>query len=270
MILNVVNCYNNEEEVKCYAENLSLQKDSSQLFLVIVVNKTNYEKKHFEQKFFEINLQIQIYYPDENLGYLNGLVYGYLQFCKQQHDDIEWVIFSNTDIKFENDVFLHHLINTNYPESIWLLGPSIIQQNTGAYGNPMRKKRYTYFDLWVRELCFKNTFLTYLMNAYYIKKRKSYMHIKEHSQFVYAVHGSFMVLKPKLIKKITEKGKWLLLYAEENYLAEIVRENGKKTFYDSSFEVWHMCGTVTSTVLSKEKRHLQAQGLKKIRRMFYD
>lgn len=269
MILNVVNCYNNEEEVKRYSINLSMQKDSEKLVLVIVVNKTTYEKNAFIELFNNVKLEIKVYYPGENLGYLNGMVYGFLQFCKQACERIDWVIFSNTDIEFMDNYFLYHLITTNYPQDIWLLGPSIRQQSTGAYGNPMRKNRYTYIDLRIREICFKSSFLTNLMNLYYIHRRKSNVSTKEESQYVYAVHGSFMILKPELILKIAKKGKWLLLYAEENYIAEIVLENGKKTFYDSLFEVRHMCGTVTSAVLSNEKRKMQAKGIEKIRRLFY-
>lgn len=269
MILNVVVCYDNEQEVLEYARQLDLQSACGKCSLVIVVNKTSLSINAFFDLFSIIQTPKYIYYPNKNLGYLNGMVYGYQEFAKQQQKRVQWVIFCNTDIEYQSNRFLDNLISKYYDPEIWLIGPSIIQHDTGTYANPMKKERYTYIELKIREVCFRSKFLSGLLNEYYYRRRKKQKVLKEKSQRVYAVHGSYIILRPDLVSSLIKNGEWQLLYAEENYLAELVRENGKAVYYESDIEVKHKCGTVTGKVVNDKKRLLQAAGIRRILDNYY-
>jgi len=60
-----------------------------------------------------------------------------------------------------------------------------------------------------------------------------------------------------------------LLYSEEAYIAELIREYNKKTYYDSNIEVIHNESAVTGKLANKKKAKYIADSLKVIRDEFY-
>ena len=77
-IINLVILYANELEVFDYARKLCKQTIVNELDLVIVVNKPGaMHSDVFTSTLKELPISVYVYYPNSNLGYLNGAIYGY-------------------------------------------------------------------------------------------------------------------------------------------------------------------------------------------------
>lgn len=267
-ITNIVICYANEDEVVCYAYQLCKQKCDVEIELIVVVNKTRYGKDYLESKLRETGIEFNIVCPKENLGYLNGLLYGYSHSKK----DSVWYIFSNTDIEIPSPFFMKYFIKKKYltNNEIWAVGPSVFAPNKQEYTNPYLKQRPK-----KRTYIYRNVGMTFphIYNVLFkikckFKKYKKQSNKKDSSK-VYAIHGSYMFLRNELVSVINAMGAWELLYDEEQYIAEIVRNNNKKILYDSEIEILHMEGTSTGKVSIVPRYKKMKTANKRILREFY-
>lgn len=266
---NIVICYQNEEEVIEYAKQLSYQINSKAIKLYIVFNKHG-ELPLFKFEEYLRKLPIEYYIIDvkKNLGYLNGLIEGAKVAIKDKN--FKWLIFSNTDIKIKDKEFFVKMQNLDFYNNsdIWLVGPSVFATNQNTYSNPYKVKRPTKYD-YIRT----NIFLTFPRTfdfLYNIKKRLTKSNNNEgQSGYVYAIHGSFMILRKELIEMLMERKAWELLYDEEPYLSEIVRTNKKKVYYENSLLVEHYEGASTGKTNLKWKFSIMKQSNKRMLREFY-
>lgn len=267
VILNSVVCYNNEEEIIEYAKKLEKQKCHEDIRLIITMNKSAWNITEFSEVLKRLSVQSFIYTPNENLGYLNGMLYGYREYLKNSSEDYQWAIFSNTDISYVTDSFFERLSTQEYEKDIWLLGPSAVDK-TGTYLNPMRNARYSKKDIILRKKCFEHPTLSALLNLVHGLRKKS-DNSKPDSQYCYMIHGCYMILNKELADTLVKNTPWELMYAEENYLAEITRSAVKKVYYDSELEIIHEAGTVTGTVNDKLKRNMHVKSLNRLLKEFY-
>ncbi len=268
-LLNIVLLYSNEEEVIEYAKKLCSQSISDNISLIIVINKAgDMTEENFKDSFKEIGIKTYFYNPGRNLGYLNGLIYGYNQYVKM-HESPEWIVMSNTDISFSDNSFFEKFCNKKYNDDIWLIGPSIYSLENKSYDNPQYKQRHTLKSLNKRIFIFKNPLLSY----YYLKmaniKAKFKKKEKQESQYSYSVHGSFFFVNLNFMEVLKTKEYGPLMYSEEAYLAEIVRLNNKKCYYESDIEVIHTASTVTGKLEIKKRARYIQESLEYIKKEFY-
>ena len=268
-ILNIVTLFCNEIEVIEYAKKLSQQSISADISLVIVVNKNgDMTEDDFNDNLRKINIKIHLYKPGENLGYLNGLIYGYNQYVIR-HELPEWVVMSNTDIIFSNNEFFKDFNRDKYNENIWLVGPSIYSLENKSYDNPQYKNRHTLKSLEKRIFIFERPILAY----YYLKiasvKAKLKKRKKEDSQYSYSLHGCFFFLNKNFMEILKDKKYGPLMYSEEAYLAELVRLNNKKCYYNSQIELVHTGSTVTGKLEIHQRSQYFQESLEYIREKFY-
>lgn len=136
-ILVIAINYSNETEVLEYAKMLSKQTVSENIRLVIVINKMSLDRKDtFAEEVSNISLKIKLVDPKENLGYLNGALYGYRNFTQDETYNSDWVVISNTDIIIEDSRFFEKFGQTDYNDDIWCVGPSIFSPSKNSYDNP--------------------------------------------------------------------------------------------------------------------------------------
>ena len=269
-IINIVTLYNNEEEVFSYAKKLSNQKCKEKIALVIVINNLENKKiKKLEKNVLSIDLAIFIYNPNKNLGYLNGLIYGYERFI-QENEEPNWIIMSNTDITFRNNNFICDFFEVDYNDEIWCIGPSIYSLKTKSYENPQYVKRHTLKTINRNIKIFKKkNFISdfYIRLSYF--KSKLTKKIKLKSQYVYSNHGAFFIIRNSLANYLIENKYGVLMYSEEAYIAEIIRLNNKRSYYNSEIEVVHEGSSVTGKINSRKRYNLMVQSLEYIRDKFY-
>ncbi|WP_226036156.1 hypothetical protein [Aquibacillus saliphilus] len=268
-ILNVVILYDNEAEVYDYAVQLSKQEIHDQLALIIVVNKTNKSKfRLMSDKLSNLDMFIEIHTPDKNLGYLNGLIYGYEHYIKR-NEKPKFVIMSNTDIEFADNTFIKKLIMTNYDENVWCVAPSVYSPTKKSYDNPQYKTRYTKSSLDKRIFIFNNPYLGYPYVKLSQYKARFKRANKQDSCYVYSAHGCFFIIKPELADILISRPYKGLMYSEEAYIAELIRESDKRCFYDANIEVLHLESTVTSKLAFRKKSKFIAESLEIVRDEFF-
>jgi len=267
-IVNFVVLYNNENEVLQYAKKLELQKNK--ITLVVCVNKIKEDKKKsFVLETKKINLNIIVYFLNNNVGYLNGMLYG----CKlylQNNIIPDWSIFSNTDIEFDSNNYFERFLKKEYIDDIWIIGPAIYSSSVNSYQNPHYIKRQTKISINKRIFIFNNLPLAYLYQKLSKLKLIILKKYKLKSCFVYSVHGSFFFLKKDLIEILLKNKFTPILYGEELYIAEIVLQNNKKCYYDADIEIIHEGSTTTNKINFNNKSELIVKALRFIKLNFYN
>lgn len=265
-IVNIVISYGSEDEVIEYAK--ELKKQTICVPLVVVINKIG--KKgipYLKQKLSDLTIEYELYNPKENLGYLNGLLFGY----KSTKLKSEWYVLSNTDIIIEDRFFFEKFLQSSASkcEKYWLIGPSVYSSNKNTYSNPYLLKRpnKTFYISRIIAMRFTNIFSFYhdLKNKITEKRRGK----KTESGDVYAIHGSYMFLRMDLLNILLMRQAWELLFGEEQYIAELVLENKHKVFFDSDIEVQHMEGTSTGRIDLKNRYNLMIKANARILQEFY-
>lgn len=268
--LVIVINYSNEAEVIEYARMLSLQSESDYIQLVIVINKrSNDAKANFEEHLKGIDLRIKLVDPQENLGYLNGVLYGYRMFTKEDGKSPEWVIVSNTDIEIDDDCFFEKFGQTHYNDDVWCIGPSIYSPNKKSYDNPHYVERVKLEKINRLIWIYEHPYLTYIYHKLAAFKSISKRKLKKESQYVYSNHGCFFFLNSQFVELIKDLHYEPFLYSEESLIAELINENKKKSYYDSNLEVIHTENSVTGLLGVKKKSQYVVNSLKYIRDKFY-
>lgn len=268
-IINIVLLYKNENEVIQYAEELSKQTIASNILLFIVVNKYSDEKnsKVFKERLSVCKVPVDFAFPNENLGYLNGLMYGF-NVCKNKYP-CSWFVLSNTDILISSlscfERFLHS-VKFYQANNCYLIGPSVYLPSEKAYMPPYllkRPKRSHYL--------FKNFILhfPFIHHAFSTILRKKRVFEKPNSGYIYAVHGCFMFVHRDVLIELSNRPKWVLLYDEEQYIAEITYLLNKKVYFDSELEVGHINGASTKSIELRRKYKLLREANKRLLKDFY-
>lgn len=270
-ILNTVICYNNVEEVLDYAKQLSELVYSEQICLIVVVNKLdNCSLSELELKMNEIRLETLVCNPGENLGYMNGMLFGYDNYKKftNKHTP-EFVIMSNTDIYYPDKMFLSKLMAKEYDEEIWGIGPAVFVPERNTYDNPIMDQRRSIEKINQLIKIFGMTFINELyLKASLIKGKVIKKGIGE-SRKVYEIHGCYFIVKGIMADELMKSPFGALLYSEETYIAEMAYRFNKCEFYDTDLLVNHIEHTVTSKVDIKRIAKYLCESMRVIKRDFY-
>lgn len=258
-LTNIVICYANEDEVLEYAETIERQTIKDALQLIIVVNKEGKGIEFLKKELSRIDIKSSILNPGKNLGYLNGLLYGY----RYAETKTKWYVLTNTDIKIPNNNFFESFLESEYlkNDSIWVVGPSVYSSKSNSYSNPYMKVRPAKKTYQVKNFLMKwPTFYELIFQAKRILRAKRKDTNSDNSGEVYAVHGSFMFVSEELMMILSIRQPWELLYDEEQYIAEVCRENSKKIRYDAALLIHHLDGTSTGkvNVVNRYKRMVQS------------
>lgn len=240
--------YNNEKEVIKFVENLLKQTLINRIQLLVTCNACN-NVGEFEKKIHEILPSARVFDPKENLGYLNGCLYG----VRVTGNVYSWVLVSNTDIDFKQNDFFEKSIE-NVPKDVWCIGPDITLAATGTHQNPFLLNRPSK----KRVLIWKIAYSNYLLFRLYFKlselKPKKKQDGDLDSRYVYAVHGSCFLLEQECVRKIIKNNPKIFMYGEELLVAETVYNNGKKVYFTSNVGIIHNENQVTGKIGMKRKQ----------------
>lgn len=259
--------YDNFDEVRNYAITLDNQISDSRIILSICINKdTQKESPKLKHEVLK-NVIIVLNNPENNLGYLNGLFYAY-ESVKEQYRVNHWVVFSNTDIEINDQLFFNKLSKAKFDESVYCIAPSVIVKGTKIYENPQYMSRYTLNSLNRRIFIFSNNLLASVYMELANIKRKFKKTNKQRSSFVYSAHGCFFILSINFLESIN-RNYFSLMYSEEAFIAEEVRMLGKKVWYESSLEVIHNESQITGKIKRDLKSKYIAESLKKIKEHYF-
>jgi hypothetical protein len=241
-IINSIIYFKNCQEIIKYIDSLVLNTNFplESFFISITVNSVDDELNLLEKNLVSKNLNFSIYFPKENIGYLNGLIKGVLNLFSNFKIDLTKlgsIIFSNTDLEFSGD-FLYNLSVKSYPENIGVIGPDIFSSLTKSHSNPSYENRSTKFKLLFLRLIFSLPIINYIYYNLSYYKNKIFKLSKTAGE-VYQVHGAIFILKPELFFLISNFDTYPLLFSEESIVSEIAHLNKYKVFYDLTLKVVH-------------------------------
>lgn len=269
-IINIVICYNNASEVMEYYKEILSLEEGSKVGYVVVINSSTEEEANKLVTFGKENAHVYVYNPGKNLGYMNGLLHGYRGYREQTGLLPKYVIMSNTDIAFEDKLFITKLNNRTYDSNLGVIGPSVLVSELNSYDNPVSDERYSLEYLnklisrfstpVIRELYVTASFL----KPKFIKRKND-----TRSRNVYELHGCFFILTSKYIELLKEKEYGVLLYSEETYVAENAYRNGFIAYYDATLEIVHKEHSTTSKLKPTRRAKLMAESMSWIRDTYF-
>ena len=271
-IVNIVVCYNNENEVSNYAKELSKQGIASNIVLVVVVNlESNIGNELLKNNLNNIELTSMIIRPKYNLGYMNGLLYGYRQYTEMTGIVPKWVIMSNTDIHYRSSASLDNLLTHEYGDEIACIAPSIYLPSRKTYLNPQYITRINQKKIDRIIKVFESRYLSRLYKLMYELKDAIFKQREvTTTQYVYSAHGCYFILSGTFAETIKELEHPALMYNEEIFIAENIYNSEKKCLYDPSLKVVHTGATVIGKIGHERRSQHLLDSIKAIRSLYFN
>lgn len=261
-----VTCYNNEDEVIAFAKQIAEQSVCKNIQLIITCNSTK-EYEYLKDAVNGVSIVSHIYNPGRNLGYLQGCLYGVEKTNLPNH---YWLMIGNTDLTFTTNTFFEDIFNDVNSDD-WCIGPNILLKETEKSQNPFFLERPTKRSMMIRKIAYSH-FLLYQM---YFKLSNIKTQLKKgdkdySSQRVYSVHGSCFLLNSNIIPLLMKESQNIFMYGEELLVSELVREKGKKIFYNSCAKIIHNENQVTGKIANRKKQQWFKQSTDYIYRRFFE
>lgn len=235
--------YKNSNEVISYIKN-EVEKISTTNKIIIVdnscdENELNYLYSELNaslvcKQHTDLSSQIFIYKAEKNLGFAKANNLG-AYFLIKNFANIQYLLFSNSDIKFVDDNIVEKLVFkfNELPQSIAALNPRII----GSDGNdqtPYRKSSF-FLTMIIYYLFFPLVYFFY--RNYLIKNAKegTYYHLL----------GCFLMVRKKSFIEISGFDENTFLYVEEEILAERMLQKDLRSYYYPTCSIIHETGGTT-------------------------
>lgn len=269
VLISVIN-YANEDEVTAFANHLSEQTISDKILLSVVANKwSEAGQPKLEAALQSVSIDVMLFDPGENLGYLNGTMFSYNILRQRPDFHPAWISVSNTDIEFAQADFFEKLIENTYANDIGCIAPSVYVPATGAFENPRYSYRFTEASLKKRVKRFSSPLLSVAAQKLSSIKAGKVRNVERDSQYVYLAHGCCFFIIPELANALCDTPFGTLLYSEEAYVAEIGITIGKRVFYDRSLKLYHHENAVTGKLRNDQRSKMFVDSLSLIIRQFY-
>jgi len=233
-----------------------------EVVLILNSGKTNFPENFFNKK------RLHVYDYGSNLGYMQAASEGLKSYLKS-NELPDWIILSNTDISFPDKNFFDRLSEDTRQE--FIIAPDIVSYD-GAHQNPFLKKRLARKKLFFLTKVNSCSLVSALYNLLAkIKIRcKMIKGIKTpESSFIYAPHGSFIIIGSHYFTSGETLDHPAFLYGEELLIAERALRSGISTFYDSSYQVIHAEHVATGKMSNSFRAKSLRDSLNSIIRDFY-
>lgn len=271
---NLVVCvnYNNSSETMTFVKNIKMQNKAEEICIVVVENSDSEAEKENLVSMIQNSGCADIYLVQatKNLGYLNGMFYGVKYYKANISEELpKWITFCNTDIEIKDPDFFQKVATNEYDENTWCLAPAVYSTTTESYQNPHYKTRISKQKINRVINITRSGLLLGIYTRLSDMKAKEKKQVKEESQYVYAAHGSFFILKKEFLDWLNPLVYPVFLYSEEAFIAENVRLNNKTIYYDKTLDVFHYEHSTTNLLGNNRRAKYIHESLKYIRNTFY-
>jgi len=204
------------------------------------------------------NVNIKIYNPCQNLGYLGALNF---LFKKKYIDSSDVIILSNTDLVF-NDINSFTLFIERNRQNCDILAPSIIQSSTGWNQNPHISIRPSKKRMLFYKIIFSNmiTSIMYRWASFLSRRLRILLQQINHknscctAKHIYAPHGSLIIFFKSYVLNGGNFSYPMTLFNEEIYIAEQCIEHNLNVFFDPSYSVIHNSNSTTGGIFFSNKK----------------
>ena len=258
-VLSSIVCYKNEDEVIDYCKMLFGLRRSDEIGVIVAINalSDSYTYEQFIARLHAVSDKIVTCRAETNLGYLNGMLYGYNEYLadKKPVDCIDWVMMGNTDIVIQDKNFVDYITNKEYPEDVVCVAPCIHRLNPDGYEKHY-EQRYSKRKLTFLWLVNKVEILSYIYKGLCSFRRKHAAEADPASKKIYEAHGSFFLIKASFMETLSKYHWPCVMYNEEGFISRVVLSAGKCEFYDANLKVDHFGSTTTKLLLNSERRKM--------------
>jgi len=262
--LNVITLYDNAGEVEQYIDE-ALEISGGTVEIALVVNKDTADAAGgIEEKYRGRPVDVIRY--GENVGYLNAML---KTIRERETEAYDYVILSNTDIRYGTKDFFRKLGEFTYSPEIGCIAPSVYATKSGSYSNPhyMERVPKAKIEQLIRIFRHPAAGRLYLQVAG-IKAGKAKAE-KKPGCYVYSPHGCYMIFTKAFTRAIRGYEYGVKLYSEEAAIGELLRKNGMKCYYDDRIEVIHEESSVTGKINDRARFTAWSQSLEYILKEFY-
>lgn len=271
-VLNTIIFYDNYLEVEQFCRDVFAIDKEQELYISIAINKMTDEADY--QRLVDLTKvlnRISIYRPEQNLGYMNGMIYAYECFVDEKKIDPDYVIMSNTDIIYQDPEFFNTLRNTEYPADLGAIGPSVFAKKRNSYDNPVCLQRRSKAQV---KKVIRFTSIPVIRSLYVFLsdfKARLFASKKEpESTFAYELHGCFFIVTKRLAKELVKHKFGMLLYSEESYIAEEALKHHLAVYYDANLKIIHNEHSVTGHIKYSKIAKYISSSMQYILDTYYD
>ncbi len=257
MLAIVIVNYKNEEKTISYIKEEIIIKVSVPYVIVVVNNAADIDS-NFKlekelgglliddiQRLQDDKKNIFIVPHSDNLGFAKGNNLG-VKFCLN-HFKINWILFSNNDIRLRSSNVVEELIKKlDELSDIALIGPKVL----GLNGEKQSPEPY--------KSLFNRYVSMFWLTPFISKKSKIKLFKLNYSDLAeegihYKIMGSFFIVKSADFLKCGMMDPNTFLYAEEVILAERLKLINKYAYYYPTVEILHEHSQTISTHLNRKK-----------------
>jgi len=262
VILNYVNFKETVETL----QSLSSHCWFSEVRIFVVENGSNNNSLATLRR-LQKDIAFELIVSEVNLGFGRGANLG---IAAARAQGCQFIIELNSDAQINADqpFFLERIVEIFSSDRSIALITVDIKNPEGVPQNPMRRDEFSFFY----KLFFKSFFLFHLdkiyfwfrtewffysISRYVAQREKKFKLINANttppSGFIYAALGSCQVLTPAFFEHFEGHDPVTFLYCEEYVLAEHLKNNGLKTWYENSLHVVHK-ESKSVEAITKDKR----------------
>ncbi len=214
-VLIVAISYNSNNALSKYLDSIevAMGNNSDIQLKVVIGDHSKSNPFHLSKEYYLFECEV---ISQENLGYLGGIA----KLLKKENVlGYDYVIISNVDIELDINFFAK-LINKKYDCKIAWVAPTIWSIPEQRNRNPFIVKRYPLYKLMLIRFLYKVHFLHKLYTMTLYKRKRCQPDV---SEYIYAGHGSFIILTKFFFQEIGSIDYPMFLYGEELYLAELIK-----------------------------------------------
>ncbi len=242
----LVNYFRDEEVIGFIRQELmSLLSGGEKDFRVMVVNNGSRQPEKLAKEIQAFSMADVIHAP-ANMGYLGAARYGLQQLENAGKPWPELVILCNTDMELKDRNLVIKMLQRLAPLDFAVAGPSVLSGRFNHHDqNPFMEERISRKRLLFLRFVFSlyPVYCLYQLLAVgkaFLKADGNRTGGKQELREVYAVHGSFLVMRSDFLHRIyKELSQAPFLFGEEIFLAELARKYGMKVIFDSNLQVIH-------------------------------
>jgi len=233
-------------------------KNNNKLVIYVVDNKTDIEQyERLKKALRELTLRFKLVFLSsaENLGFAKGMNVG---IKKAKKDGCNFIICSNNDVVFSEDVDFNQLIKLHsHDDNIAVIGPKILNsdmfdQNPYMVSSPFNNE-YVNKIRKIILFSFLGKYLFFMRGCLrgVFSKTNFRLESVDSSNYVYCLHGSFFMLTPSYFRYYENLDENTFLFVEELILSERVKNKGLKEYYYSDMVIIHKEDSSTNKMLGK-------------------
>jgi len=237
-ILHIIVNYKSDEQSTELINQLRQLEGNSQVSWVLVNNSAIDSKDDsLKQKLTHVQNLTVVNCPD-NPGYFGAAARACQELDPREYT---YTILSNSDLQIMNSDFYQVLLNYGIESETAAIAPSIKSNLTKKESNPLYLQRPSSSKLQRLEWVYSNIFTAWIYHLLSWMKNRfaGSQSLLEHSESMYALNGSFIILHKNFFLKGGNFSYPVKLYGEEIFLAEQLRRLNLKTVFMPDLKVVH-------------------------------